>query len=124
MRAISPEEARELIRTQKAGWYATYANPPIPHSESMVVTVGGKNYLTTKDEFHIEEIGLVEAKGIDGKPILKQAWVCVIEEDGDGGGKELAELLRDECKDKPLIDVGAGVQSYYTGKHDSEQQRN
>ena len=107
MKEITGQEARELIRDGKAGWYAVYANPPIVHDKQYVVTINFKHYLADIDEISVEEDGLLMF-GMFGK--VKSKWIVEVHND------ELADMIRVDAERHPTMDVGADVPTFYTGK--------
>jgi hypothetical protein len=54
MRKIDQKEAQQLIQSKQAGWYAVWANPPLPHPNQMVIEFSHNCYLVDKEFFEIE----------------------------------------------------------------------
>lgn len=59
MRKIDSNEAKQLIQSKQAGWYAVWANPPILHPNQTVVEFRDNCYLVGKDLFEIEPVGQI-----------------------------------------------------------------
>lgn len=102
MLQITQEKAQKLLDTKAAGFYAVWANPPIPHDEQIyVVQIGQDFYLTEKGEMELVPIGV--------DTILQKVAIEV-----KVNADNLGELLMNEVKKCKRLDDGLEVPVYAT----------
>jgi len=112
MREISKQEADELIRNHRAGWWAINASPPVPHPQVVVVSIvhqDNKDYLCTIDEIKVEFVG------VGGILAGKVDFVVTINEKSPI--YPLVKLDKEQAS-RIKNPIGKGVEARYGGKRD------
>ena len=116
MKSLTLKEARELVESRLAGWYAVNANPPILHNASYVVSLlDGRHFLVSGTDLSIKPAGLTIINGI-----IKQANAVTFDGDSDIGKLLIQDI--ESAKQKHSVETSfaalcTGIESTaYTGR--------
>ena len=98
---ITEPVGKQLIARKEAGFWATYANPPIPHDTQIVVHVGGRWFLAQVPA----DIQLIPKGRLEGT----NQQIHLLESENE----LLCELVRAEVENRPA-QVISGVKAIDT----------
>lgn len=109
MREIDKTEAKQLIESGNAGFYAIWANPPILHDTQYVIQSGHRCWLASSKELRIKEEGIVLVRGCP-------QMLHTVEMDLPD---EIGNILQAEMDGCQKIDLGFNIPTYKTNLGDN-----
>lgn len=104
MKPITRQQAEYHLQTNRIGFYAIWANPPLLSEEQIyVVQIGDDFYLTEVNELKLEFVGSSVINGVPKDNYLVEVYNI-----------ELGNLLQNVAQECPRINLGIDVPTYYS----------
>jgi hypothetical protein len=115
MREITEKEAKQLINSHEAGWWATHANPPIIHDKQIAVSHKNRWYLLkVPEEMEIKLLETFRLSETHGKGLFRIVISC----------DELGEIIKKDASELPSLGKVGSIPAYYGGNSDHPDLRN